>query len=283
MVIDKMVRHLKNFWTLSRPLNAFITFVTIWIAAFISPEFHLNHQLILASIIAALIAAGANIVNDIFDIEIDRINKPQRLLPSGRVATRQAWAYFGVAYGIAFFLSIFCKWSMTVIAVVIAVLLIIYSARLKRTVLWGNIVVSLSSAMAFIYGALSVGDWRPGLIPAVLAFFFHLGREIIKDLQDLKGDLHRQSITFPGRFGAKASIALVNAIFIFLIMLTFLPYILNIYGSLYLWIVVLGVDSVLLFSCIYLWLRHDPVHLGRISHLLKLDMLIGLIAIYFGV
>ena len=277
-----MVAHLKKFWTMSRPLNAFITFVTIWIAAFISPWFHLNHQLILGALIAALIAAGANIINDIFDVEIDRINKPERLLPSGRVLPTQAWTYFGVAYGLAFFLSFFCNLSMFLIAVIIAILLIIYSARLKRTILWGNITVSLSSAMAFIYGALSVGDWRPGLIPAIFAFLFHLGREVIKDLQDLKGDLNQESITFAGRFGAKASVALVNGIFIFLILLTFLPYILNIYGSLYLWIVVLGVDSVLLFSCVYLWLRHDAVHLGHISHLLKLDMLIGLIAIYFG-
>lgn len=278
-----MLRHLRYFWTLSRPLNVAITFVTIWIAAFISPAFHLNRQLVLASVIAALIAAGANIINDIFDLEIDRINKPNRLLPAGKISVREAWRYFYVVYGLAFFLSLFCKPAMFVIALVIAILLIWYSARLKRTVLWGNITVSLASAMAFIYGALSVGDWRSGIIPAVFAFFFHLGREIIKDMQDLEGDLRQHTITFPGRFGLKASVALINVLFIFLIILTAVPYILNIYGILYWRIVLIGVDSVLLFSSVYLWFRHDPVSLGRISHLLKLDMLVGLAAIYFGV
>ncbi len=268
---------------MSRPLNAFITLVSVWIAAFISPQFHLNRNLFLGSVIAALVASGANIINDIFDLEIDRINKPKRLLPSGQVSPKEAWLYFGIAYALAFLLSLFCTFTMFVIAVIIACLLIIYSARLKRTVLWGNITVSVSSAMAFIYGALTVGDWRPGLIPAIFAFFFHLGREIIKDMQDLEGDLRQQSVTFPGRFGVKASVALVNAVFIFLIILTFLPYILHIYGNLYLWIVILGVDSVLLFTSIYLWFHNDPVHLGKISHLLKLDMFIGLIAIYFGI
>jgi geranylgeranylglycerol-phosphate geranylgeranyltransferase len=278
-----MLRHVKNFWAMSRPLNAFITLVSVWIAAFISPQFHLNRNLFLGSVIAALVASGANIINDIFDLEIDRINKPKRLLPSGQVSPKEAWLYFGIAYALAFLLSLFCTFTMFVIAVIIACLLIIYSARLKRTVLWGNITVSVSSAMAFIYGALTVGDWRPGLIPAIFAFFFHLGREIIKDMQDLEGDLRQQSVTFPGRFGVKASVALVNAVFIFLIILTFLPYILHIYGNLYLWIVILGVDSVLLFTSIYLWFHNDPVHLGKISHLLKLDMFIGLIAIYFGI
>ncbi len=274
---------MKQFWTMSRPLNTFITFVTIFIAAFISPQFHLNHKLVYAAFVAALIAAGANIINDIFDIEIDRINKPQRLLPSGKVTLKQAWTYFALTYLVAFVLSLRTDFPMVLIAVLIAALLVVYSMRLKRTVLWGNITVSLASATAFVFGALSVGDWRSGLIPAVFAFFFHLGREVIKDLQDVKGDLQQKSITFPGRFGAKASVGLVNALFIFLIILTFLPYILHIYGRLYLWIVVIGVDSVLLFVCISLWYRHDPVYLGRISHLLKLDMLVGLIAVYFGV
>ncbi len=278
-----MLRHVRYFWALSRPLNVIITFITIWIAAFISPAFHLSGQLIMASVIAALIAAGANIINDIFDLEIDRINKPKRLLPAGKVTAKEAWLYFFIAYGLAFLLSFFCNGTMLVIALVIAVLLILYSARLKRTVLWGNITVSMASAMAFIYGALSVGDLRSGIIPAVFAFFFHLGREIIKDMQDLEGDLHQKTITFPGRFGLKASVALINALFIFLIILTAVPYILNIYGIIYWRIVLFGVDSVLLFSCVYLWFRHDPISLGRISHLLKLDMLVGLAAIYFGV
>ncbi len=278
-----MIRHLKQFWTLSRPLNNFITLVTVFIAAFISPQFRLNHKLIFGAFVAAFIAAGANIINDIFDIEIDRINKPQRLLPSGKVTLYQAYCYFGLAYVVAFLLSLRTDLPMTLTAFLIALLLVAYSMRLKRTVLWGNIAVSLASATAFVYGALSVGDWKSGLIPAIFAFFFHFGREIIKDLQDLEGDLSQKTITFPGRFGPYASIILVNVLFIFLIILTLLPYILHIYGRTYLWIVVIGVDTVLLFSSLSLWLRHDPPFLGKISHLLKLDMLLGLIAIYFGV
>ncbi len=277
-----MIRRLKNFWNISRPLNVFIAFLTIWIAAFISPDFHLNYKLILGSIAAALITCGANIVNDIFDVEIDRINKPHRPLPKGTVSIREAWIYFSLSYVLAFILAAFCDAAMFAVAVIIGILLIVYSARLKRTVLWGNLTVSLATAVAFIYGAMAVGDWKIGLIPATFAFFFHLGRELIKDMQDLEGDLKNKSITFPGKFGIKSSIVLVNIIFIFLIPLTVLPYILQVYGFVYLMIVILGVHTVLIFTNVFLWIRNDRVTLGRISHLLKLDMLIGLIAIYFG-
>ncbi|NOX88256.1 MAG: UbiA family prenyltransferase [Calditrichaeota bacterium] len=277
-----MIRRLKNIWNISRPLNVFIAFLTIWIAAFISPDFHLNYKLILGSIAAALITCGANIINDIFDVEIDRINKPDRPLPGGTVSIREAWIYFSVSYVLAFILAAFCDARMFAVAVIIGILLIVYSAWLKRTVLWGNLTVSLATAVAFIYGAMAVGDWKIGLIPATFAFFFHLGRELIKDMQDLEGDLKNKSVTFPGKFGIKSSIVLVNIIFIFLIPLTVLPYILQVYGFVYLMIVILGVHTVLIFTNVFLWIRNDRVTLGRISHLLKLDMLIGLIAIYFG-
>lgn len=275
-------RHLENFWQLSRPLNVFIAMLTIFVAAFISPHFHLTYKLYLAILIAGLMTAGANMINDIYDIEIDRINKPHRPLPSGRTTVKEAWIYFTVSYGGAILLSGFCGWSMFAIAFIIGLLLIFYSMRLKRTVLWGNLTVSLASAVAFIYGAMAVGDWKVGIIPALFAFLFHLGREIIKDVQDLEGDVQHQSITFPGRFGVKPSILLVNFVFILLIVLTFLPYILNVYNDIYLWVVTFGVDLVLISVSIFLWFKNDRITLGRISHLLKLDMLIGLAAIYLG-
>ncbi len=277
-----LIRHLKNFWQLSRPLNVFIAMLTIMVAAFISPQFHLNYKLYLAILIAGLMTAGANMINDIYDIEIDRINKPQRPLPSGKATVQEAWIYFILSYSGAIALSIFCGWAMFAIAFVIGLLLIVYSMRLKRTVLWGNLTVSLATAVAFIYGALAVGGWQSGVIPAIFAFLFHLGREIIKDMQDLEGDVQNQSITFPARFGIRTSVLLVNFVFILLIVLTFLPYILNIYNDTYLWVVILGVDLVLISVSLFLWFKHDQIVLGRISHLLKLDMLVGLAAIYLG-
>ncbi|EHO42335.1 UbiA prenyltransferase [Caldithrix abyssi DSM 13497] len=278
----EVVKYLKNYWQLSRPLNVSIAMITIWVAAFITPQFHLNYKLYFAAVIAGLMTAGANIINDLYDIDIDRINKPNRPLPSGRATQKEARVYFVLNYALSFALAAFCGLPMFMVTFLIGLLLVYYSSHLKRTVLWGNLAVSLASAIAFIYGAMSVGDWRAGIIPAAFAFFFHLGREIVKDMQDLEGDVQNQSITFPARFGLKPSIVLINFVFIFLIILTIIPYILKVYGEMYLWIVTIGVHSVLIFVSVFLWFRNDRAVLGKISHLLKLDMLVGLAAIYLG-
>ncbi len=276
------LRHLKNYWLIVRPLNVFMAMLTVWVAAFVSPQFHWNYRLLLGVVAAGLMTAGANIVNDLFDIEIDRINKPKRPLPSGLVSKKQAQVYFAVSYLLSLLLAALGGWDMFGVTFFIGILLVVYSSHLKRTVLWGNVTVSLAAAVAFVYGAMTVGDWQAGLVPAIFAFFFHLGREIVKDMQDLEGDVQHQSITFPARFGIKPAIALVDGLFIFLIILTILPYILKLYSAVYLWIVLLGVHTVLIFVSVFLWFKNDRNTLGKISHLLKLDMLVGLAAIYLG-
>ncbi|MGD9489290.1 MAG: geranylgeranylglycerol-phosphate geranylgeranyltransferase [Calditrichaceae bacterium] len=276
------ISYLRHYLKIIRPLNVLISIISIWVAALISSQFHVNTRLILGGLVAALITCGANIINDIYDIQIDRINKPGRLLPSGAVSTETAWKFFYFSYGLALIIAVFSGWDMFFVASLVAACLYWYSAVLKRTILWGNIMVSFSTGVAFIYGAMAVYDWPAGIIPGIFAFFFHFGREIIKDMQDIEGDLSENAVTFAGKKGMKSSIALVNLIFILLITLTIVPYILNIYNLTYLFVVVFGVDLVLLIVSISIWKWNDHSALGKWSHLLKLDMVVGLIAIYLG-
>ena len=277
------MKHFKYFYKMSRPLNVLIAGFTILIAAIVTGQFEFSAILVFAILTASFITSGANIVNDIFDIEIDRINKPKRLLPSGKVSLKSAWIYFIISYFLAIILALLSGWFMFIIAFSIGILLYTYSSYFKRTVLWGNIVVSFSTAIAFIYGAEAVGHWKAGIIPAFFSLFFHFGREVIKDMQDMEGDLAHNAVTFAGKFGKQNSIFLVNVVFFILILLTLVPYLLNIYNISYLWIVVFGVDLVLAGVSVIIWFRNDVSALGKVSHLLKLDMFVGLIAIYFGV
>ncbi len=272
----------KNYLIMSRPLNILIVFLSVLLGGILVRGLTLPSALIMAGITAMLIAAGGNIINDIYDLEIDKINKPSRLLPSGRVSLRTAWFYFLFSYLCGLSVSLTLGTTLFTIAVIIAVLLYFYSFKLKRTILFGNIAVSLSGAMAFIYGAGAVGSYEKGVFPALFALLFHFGREVIKDMQDVEGDLNNQAITFAGKFGKHKSVILINFVYVLLIIITIIPYILNIYNRYYLWIVVGGVDLILLLVNVLLWIRNDGKTLGRLSHLLKLDMLIGLIALYVG-
>ncbi len=274
--------HLKNFYLLSRPLNVLIAFLSIEIGALLANGGLLSLPVLLAALTAGFTMAAANIVNDIYDIDIDRINKPRRLLASGRVSVKLAAVYALTATMIAWLLAALNGWTMFFVAVLIAVLLYFYDRILKRTVLWGNLAVSLCGGLAFIYGAMAAGRWQMGVIPFGFAFLFHLGREIIKDMQDLKGDRAAQALTFPARFGMRASVMLVTLVFLLLVVFTILPYILSIYNKEYLYAVLFGVDSVLIVVSIVLWFKTEPAVLGKLSHVLKLDMIIGLIALYIG-
>jgi geranylgeranylglycerol-phosphate geranylgeranyltransferase len=267
---------------ITRPANVLISFVSIFIGALVSGGFTLNNTLLFAALTAALVTAGANVINDIFDIEIDRINQPRRPLPAGKISIRGAKIYFTVFYLTALILAWFCGRQMFIAALLVAALLYWYSAALKKTVLWGNLLVAAVGGFTFVYGAMSVGDWHGGIMPALLAFFFHFGRELIKDMQDIDGDLKEGALTFVGKYGRQKSIILTKLIFSLLIAVTIIPYFLKIYNDYYLIIVILGVDTVLLYVIFSLKRQADEALFGRLSRLLKLDMIIGLLAIYAG-
>ncbi len=281
-MFSAMRKNIKNCYKISRPLNVFIAFVSVWIAGLLSPNFSINLTILYASLTVALIAASGNIVNDIFDLEIDKINKPHRLLASGALSAASAWIYFILFFVWGLIFAYLAGSIFLLIAFGTAALLYLYSSSLKRTVIFGNLAVSLAGAMVFIYGAMAVNDWQAGIIPAIFAFMFHFGREIVKDMQDIEGDLLQNAVTFPGKFGKKKSIILINFVFLILTILTILPYIFLIYNKVYLFVVVSGVDLIIIAVSVLLWFKNDNKTIGYVSHLLKLDMFIGLLAVYIG-
>jgi len=280
--MNTLLSTIKNYIILSRPVNVFIAFITIFIAAGLSGTFSPLQNVILAALSASFITVGANVINDYFDIEIDRVNKPFRLLPSGKISKKQALIFFGFSYLIAWILAIFINIEMFLISFVSGIVLVFYSYKYKRVVLWGNFIVSFVSALAFIYGGLAVNRVSAVLFPAGFAFLFHFGREIIKDIQDIKGDKPQGVVTYPIKYGVRNALILTNIIFIVLILFTLFPYFMGYYGIYFLLIVVLGVHSVLIFVVISSWSNPVPENLGRLSNLLKVDMLAGLFAIYMG-
>ena len=160
--------------------------------------------------------------------------------------------------------------------------MILYDFCLKRIALWGNLAVGLAGGLAFVYGGLAVGRPTGALVPAGFAFLFHLGREIVKDAEDISGDREAGAMTLPVRWGARTAVACASGTFGLLIPLTFVPFCLGLYGWLYLAIVVLGVDLVLVYVVLSMWRNYSPSNLRRVSIVLKADMIVGLGAILAG-
>ena len=267
---------------LSRPVNVAITAGSIYVAVLICADSHPLMRIVLACLSGALITAAANAINDMYDIDIDRINKPDRPLPRRRVTMREARMFALLCFGLGVGFSVPLGKLACAIALSCSILLYLYSARLKRTALWGNGSVSLATALAFFYGGVAAGRPLRAAFPAGFAFLMHFGREIIKDMEDIEGDRAQGASTFPIVHGLRPAKQLVTLIYVILLLATYLPYALGSYGSWYLFIVVLGVQTVLVFSILSLWIRPFRENFRLLSAVLKADMIVGLLAIYAG-
>ncbi len=272
------------FLQLTRPGNVLITGLTVFVGGVIASggADYSAFVLILAGLSAGLVAAGANALNDFHDLAIDLINCPDRPIPSGRISRTgaAAWGWLLMIAGVTlgFRLAIELGW----VAFIVATLLWLYNKSLKRTYLLGNFAVALCGGAAFIYGGLAVGKVSASLIPAAFAFMIHLAREIVKDVDDIAGDLAAGARTLPIVSGRRSALIVTAVVLIVLACSTPLPWLFGIYTLKYLVLVTLTVAIPLLIIAISILLGVQSVGVKQTSLYLKLIMITGLISLYVG-
>lgn len=267
-----------------RPINFLITFISVIVAAVIcSPDKFSGLNIFLAALAASLVMASGNVINDIYDIGIDEINKPLRPIPSGNITIKYAYAFYFIFIVISIFISALVNEKALAIVLISILLLFFYSKYLKRIPLVGNLTVAFLTGLVFIFGGVAVENPMAAIVPAVFAFLINLIREIVKDMEDVDGDTKAGVITFPAKFGFKKSKILILTITISLILYTLYPFIAQLYKIEYFVSVMVIVNSILVYCLKILFEDESVKNLNRISNLLKLSMVFGLIAIYLGV
>ena len=268
---------------LIRPSNFVITVASVFVACLLAGG-KMEHMpaMVIASLAAGLIGGGGMVVNDIFDAEIDRINKPERPLPSGTVSLQSAAFLYALLTVVGLLLNLFLHSSAQAIATGAALLVFFYSYKLKGTPLFGNLAVGFLTGLTFIYGGAVVGNIERATIPALFAFLINVGRELIKDMEDVEGDALHHAATFPVKYGLKSAAIVATVFLLAVVGSTIIPFASRQYGIAYFIIVMAGVNCVIAFVLFSLWRDTTPNNLNRLSTILKYDMLIGLIAIYLG-
>jgi 4-hydroxybenzoate polyprenyltransferase len=166
-----------------------------------------------------MIAAAGYIINDYYDIKIDLVNKPERVVIGQGITRRYAILFHTVLSMSGVCIGLFLDWRIGLINFVSAFLLWWYSNDLKRQPFIGNLVVSLLTALAIvIVDAL----YRTGnyliVIYASFAFFMTMIREIIKDMEDLKGDDTFGCKTLPIVWGVRKTKFLIYFIMFIFVM-----------------------------------------------------------------
>ena len=229
-----------------------------------------------------LISSSANAWNDYRDIEIDKINQPQRPLPSGMVSPRTAVIFTIVAALLSLIIAAFISWPAFVIAAFSNILLYLYSWKLKSTVLLGNFTVALISAMSVVFGGIAAGNVRPTIWLPVIIFFAILGREILKTLADYEGDLRQKCHTISTVCGRRCARILFYVLTLITIGLMLLPYLFDVYAPIYAYIVIFGVYPVILYILVKVSRERTGAQLERLSQLMKYDFLIWFLAVVLG-
>jgi geranylgeranylglycerol-phosphate geranylgeranyltransferase len=275
-----MPARIKSFFKITRPLNNLITFISVWVGSFVGIDSgFFSWKIIIGGLAAACISAGGYVINDYFDIEIDKINRPERPLAAGLILPYQAITWSLLLFAAGLFLSWFLNLHCFAISCIAVASLLLYSYKLKRMVLAGNLMVSIIAALVFIFGGAIVNNIVPATLPAAFAFLFHFGREIIKDLEDMRGDQAVNAKTLPIVAGEKVSHWAITVIFVLLVAVTLLPYVTQVYGKYYFYTVFFGVDIIIVSLIFLVW---DTKNYARASRILKWDMLVGLAAICLG-
>ncbi|MFQ5568380.1 MAG: geranylgeranylglycerol-phosphate geranylgeranyltransferase [Rhodothermales bacterium] len=280
---------MQRIWALARlvrPLNIVMIVAGVALGGLLSGglgawQGEEGERLLLAVLSAACIGAAANSFNDVFDLDIDRVNRPGRPLPAGLVSAAAARLIAVVASVTGVALGGAVSILHGGLALGTVGLLYMYNVRLKSTVLVGNVTVAFVIGLALVYGGWAVGAPGPALVGAGFAFLTTLAREIIKDVEDVEGDAAAGARTLPVAYGVSMAMQCTVAVLLVTLLLTPLPFFLLGYRGLFL-ILMLGVDALLLWTLWLFWSPQPERHARRISQMLKAVMLAGMIALAFG-
>ena len=251
--------------------------------------------LILQALGFAFAIGFANIQNDIWDLETDRLNRPERPLVSGKISVTVAkwtWIVFlilSLLCGLADSLITKTGFTSTIFFVLLDILLIAYNRKLKHIPLLKNTTVALLCATPLILclfyptGIPETEDlmWTPAdkigfLYPAMMfAFLLTTAREIYKDLEDEIGDLKAGIMTFPLIAGAPTARRLASFICIFCWAMLPLPVVQGFYPTLFLIITGAVITPTLVATLIFAYKKNYR----RAQKLVKVAMFAGLVAL----
>ncbi|MEA1905076.1 MAG: UbiA family prenyltransferase [Candidatus Hadarchaeota archaeon] len=266
---------------LIRPHNCLFAGIAVLIGAIIAAEGIFPEKALFAFLAAAFISGAGYAVNDYSDRKIDRVNRPWRPIPSGRLGVTDALMIAGVLFVVGISFAAFVNLSCLLLAGFNSFALALYASELKRRGLVGNLAISYLVGSTFLFGGLAVGELQAVGILAAMAGLSTMGRELIKDIEDMSGDRKLGLGTFPIRHGMRATAALAVVFTLAAITLSPVPYLLELFDWTYLGAVAVSI-VVFLVGVVMIAGERTRRAAGRASFTFRLAMGLGLLAFLVG-
>ena len=294
------MKKIKAVWELMRLEHGIMIIIAILVGSLIALKgeaFPSLKNIILAFFAALFIEASTFALNDYYDQDIDKKNKrTDRPLVRGDISPKTALYLFYILFPIGIICSFFVNITCFTIALVTALLALIYDVKLKKTKLVGNFYIAYAMAIPFVFGGAAVIEKNvftlainPVIyIVALIAFLAGSGREIMKDVMDFSGDKEKGVRSFPSFIGVRKSNILAAFFYIIAVASSLLPFFLSIYEIYYLnyyyLLPVLFADIMLLSTSLQLIFKKKimQIHLKIYRKSTLIAIFIGLLAFLSG-
>jgi len=260
-----------------RLYNCLFVLFTVFLGAFFlsfDTSMSILPKILFVGLSAFFIAAGGYVINDVYDYEIDKINKPNRVLPSRKMKLNTAYVFSICLFliGIVFAILTYNIWCI-LIALINSILLYNYAKHFKKIFLIGNLVVAWNASSTFIFGALITLNLKNIISLVLISFFYTLLREFIKCIEDYEGDKADSAKTITVLLGLRKTLYLSYIPAMITVLSFNLMYILN-QISIELFYI-LNIIIVIPFIVFY-YIMHKSLHrviVANVQKYMKLNML----------
>ena len=297
---------MRPYLAILRPNNILLTLFTqgvFMIAASRTSYFNIDWsniiwpESLLIILTCCLTAAGGYIINDLFDVETDHINRPNKRILKRDISHKAAIVYYIILTALGQICGYYAGLGIGLFASAIAVLLYFYSSDLKAMGLPGNSLIAFMSGSVIYIASRGIHEINSAYFAeyAFLAFLLTMARELVKDAEDVEGDKEQGCETFPILHGTRKTNILSNVILalivIFLVTAAYLlsiePFFnvkstIEIQSFIYPSFLLLALVPMILKSMWMIGKANNKRDYKKISKWLKLTMLIGLISVLFS-
>ena len=285
----------KDAIEIARPINCLMGALSVVIGLLNTrldvPINKFTINILLGVLTYIFLAASGNIINDVYDIEIDKINRPERPIPKGSISLKQAKKLFflyliiGIIFSLVNTLILSLPLINLALAFFFGFMAWVYAKWGKKSGFLGNIIVGVSFSIGLVYGAYL----NTPIIPPYIFYFFItafsllVAREIIKGCEDIEGDKNHGVKTLAIKIGIKSS-RNISVIFVLLAVMFFILPIFTAILNFLFFIVFMVIGLIEVGYIVVLMFTSDlrKEDLKKISLLLKIGMFLGLIAFFFA-
>jgi geranylgeranylglycerol-phosphate geranylgeranyltransferase len=267
-----------NYLKLIRPLNCLIAGIAVIISIFIaSGSLSLNTINLLAFAAVFMVTAAGNSINDYFDFGVDKINNPDKPIPSEKIVRKRVLYFSILLFLLGITISYFINPYVFLLVVFNVFVLSLYS-KIKENTPFGSLIIAYLVFSVFLFGGLVTNSIGLVVILGALAALATIAREITKDIEDVKGDKYKKT-TLVTNYGERKAGIIAAFVLLIAIFLSPLPY--SKLGQTYLYVVF--VADVIFAYCGFRLIYNPKKHAGDVQRLEKLGMFVGLIAFLVGI